>query len=392
MSRPEPTSLLADGTYATIRDLILPTPDELRWRAIPWRASLSEAVVEAQAAAKPVLLWAMDGHPLGTTCSNGIAGRLGVWSDATVQRLAERFVPAADDAGALLRRRGPESDLFRVIAEQGHFAGESVPTDTRQGVYVATPDGRLLASISTNDPRKTEHVLAAALARWQALSAEERRGSLPDAVASAATRDRAPADALVLRVYSRDLPRGGGAVRDRTAEPWNQDHAWFSGEEARRFVPPSRAARVVPRALTERIARFHLVDNVRGQSLPFDAAAIETATLRSAVGAAAGAAVTLRLEGEARAAARGAWPVNGSEDLHHPSPQERGYDVKLLGRAVYDRDRERFTELELVAAGVRWGGTQYNCRADDLAPAPFGVVFVLPDDDRYVPPALASPR
>jgi len=46
---------------------IQPAPAELEWTAIPWRASFGAAVLEAEEQAKPVLLWAMNGHPLGCT-------------------------------------------------------------------------------------------------------------------------------------------------------------------------------------------------------------------------------------------------------------------------------------------------------------------------------------
>ncbi|MFY9345981.1 MAG: hypothetical protein WAT39_26055 [Planctomycetota bacterium] len=51
------------------RDLaaIVPRPDELAWRTIAWRTELRTALVEASRADKPVLLWAMNGHPLGQT-------------------------------------------------------------------------------------------------------------------------------------------------------------------------------------------------------------------------------------------------------------------------------------------------------------------------------------
>ena len=46
---------------------ILPSAAETSWRSIPWRAELRGALVEASDADKPVLLWAMNGHPLGQT-------------------------------------------------------------------------------------------------------------------------------------------------------------------------------------------------------------------------------------------------------------------------------------------------------------------------------------
>ena len=46
---------------------IVPPAAEREWRDIPWRAQFGKAMLEADAAEKPVLLWAMNGHPLGQT-------------------------------------------------------------------------------------------------------------------------------------------------------------------------------------------------------------------------------------------------------------------------------------------------------------------------------------
>ena len=48
-------------------DYIRPSTTEQRWTAIPWRAQVWTAVREARRADKPVLIWAMNGHPLGCT-------------------------------------------------------------------------------------------------------------------------------------------------------------------------------------------------------------------------------------------------------------------------------------------------------------------------------------
>lgn len=58
---------LTDDTYETWRDYVLPKEEELGYKAIPWRASYWEAVVEAQEKEMPILLWAMNGHPLACT-------------------------------------------------------------------------------------------------------------------------------------------------------------------------------------------------------------------------------------------------------------------------------------------------------------------------------------
>jgi hypothetical protein len=51
--------------FARLHQAIKPRPEELRWMQIPWETDLWEARRRARAAGKPILLWAMNGHPLG---------------------------------------------------------------------------------------------------------------------------------------------------------------------------------------------------------------------------------------------------------------------------------------------------------------------------------------
>jgi hypothetical protein len=59
--------VLTDANLAAMRDVILPKPEEERWRAIPWRTSYWAAVVDGNKVGRPVLLWTMNGHPLACT-------------------------------------------------------------------------------------------------------------------------------------------------------------------------------------------------------------------------------------------------------------------------------------------------------------------------------------
>ena len=49
------------------REHIEPTDTELKWMKIPWLPTFSEGIVEGAKASKPILLWTMNGHPLGCT-------------------------------------------------------------------------------------------------------------------------------------------------------------------------------------------------------------------------------------------------------------------------------------------------------------------------------------
>jgi hypothetical protein len=58
---------LTRKNYEQYRDKILPSAAERGWKDIAWRNDLGAAVAEAHAADVPVLLWAMNGDPLGCT-------------------------------------------------------------------------------------------------------------------------------------------------------------------------------------------------------------------------------------------------------------------------------------------------------------------------------------
>lgn len=55
---------LNESTYEIWRDHVLPRSWELKYQQIGWRTSYWDAVIEAQEKDKPILFWAMNGHPL----------------------------------------------------------------------------------------------------------------------------------------------------------------------------------------------------------------------------------------------------------------------------------------------------------------------------------------
>jgi hypothetical protein len=126
-----------------------------------------------------------------------------------------------------------------------------------------------------------------------------------------------------------------------------------------------------------RIARFHLRDFVRGEPFAWPEEAIRRAELESEVVAVSGGEVRLALRGAVRLEWEHRWvrPEDG-EERRYPS----GYDCALWGEATWDAGRGAFTAFELVAAGQRWGASQYNNREDDLGPQPLGIAFTLAGD------------
>ena len=60
---PEPT----ESNFAEWREYIRPKPSELLFEDCDWKPTFWDAVVEAQQKVKPILLWAMNGHPMACT-------------------------------------------------------------------------------------------------------------------------------------------------------------------------------------------------------------------------------------------------------------------------------------------------------------------------------------
>jgi hypothetical protein len=53
--------------FERLHGLVKPTLEEETWAQVPWLASLWEARQRAATEGKPILLWEMDGNPLGCT-------------------------------------------------------------------------------------------------------------------------------------------------------------------------------------------------------------------------------------------------------------------------------------------------------------------------------------
>lgn len=58
---------IGDDDLAHWREIVRPAGDELTFERVPWIASFAEGLRAADRAQRPLLLWAMNGHPLGCT-------------------------------------------------------------------------------------------------------------------------------------------------------------------------------------------------------------------------------------------------------------------------------------------------------------------------------------
>ncbi len=296
--------------------------------------------------------------------------------------LAAEFVATTDDVSRLQRGDDPECAFFQEMADHGHYGGR--PGSTRQGIYVCCPSGKFLASINTTTPDRVVQMLEEGLAAWKETSREERELADESKIKPRHRwEDSYPSDGLVVHVLTRDLPEK--CTPDAPCEPkWNQDYAWFSRGEAREWVGPDPQVGDVhslPAALTARLAQFHLVDSVKGETPRFRARDVADSLITTEVIERDGATVKLLITGYTQGAAGEGWWQTAN-----------GVVTRLHGHATFvfrddDLDQGEFTDLEIVALGRRWGNTRFNGRERDPTTGPLGYVLSLasPDAPRIAP-------
>ncbi len=278
----------------------------------------------------------------------------------------------------------PEARLAQKVFEQGHYAGRTQPSSTRQGIYAAAPSGVMLASINSNDAGSVAEMLRRALAKWDSMSEAERMLAGSPAEQKAQIRraeDYFPHDGLALRVFCRDLP-GGQRPSEWRADAWNQSFAWFRPAELElaRMKGLKKGDRVeLPPIMAQRLATLNFLDTVRGQTPPLQAQDIRRAELSATVVDASGGRLKLELRGATETEKSGTWQVRGFAD--QPKPQRITMKLELIGRAEVDLAKSRFTAFEMAASGTRSGATQFNVRADDMGEGPIGFFIELTGDD-----------
>jgi hypothetical protein len=311
------------------------------------------------------------------------------FADANVIRLAqEQFVPVAADDWYQRRRQDAEGQFFRKVADQGPRKGEG--GSTRQGIYVCTASGQLLAYRNHHDPAVMRGVLEKALEKWKTLPARERApGALevPDLGKTDAVYHRSPPKGgLIVDVFTRILDRTekGDYCHGTCSFPGGDkaahDHLWLAEEEWRGLLPKSPKKGddlAVPDRLVQRIARFHLIDNTRGEPPLWERKQVRTARMKLLVEEVGEKVVRLRIEGQFLLATAA-----------DPARADRGFDARLLGFLEYGREDGKITRLNMVALGEHWGSGTFT-RGARPGRTPLGVAFALARGDRpadQVPP------
>ena len=276
---------------------------------------------------------------------------------------------------------GDEEDasMFQNMANEGHYKREG---STRQGIYVCSPNGTLLSSINSLNPDAVLESIMKGLDKWKLLPKSDRH--LPAGFSPAVSHrweDSYPENGLVLKGAKADLLSDPPRFSDR-GDRWNMDHVWFSEEEMRLWLPKKHIigeTHECPQILKDRLFRFHIVNNVRGQTLPFAAEEIKEADLSVKVTEINDKEMVIEITGESNAVAKGPWLLG--ENIWTPTHElDHGIKSKILGSATYDFKKKKFTHFELVALCKWHGKTQNNGR--NLGPdnGRIGILYDMADN------------
>ncbi len=317
-----------------------------------------------------------------------MAGRALAFADPKIIKLAkEEFVAVTGDDWYQRRRQDAEGEFWRDVANQGPRKTSS----TKQGVYCLTADGKLLAYRPGDvKPNYMLETLERGLAEWKKLPEKQRQpGAIKidelDKTDPGYTRTP-PKNGLILNVYTRSLDRDAkGELCKLDCKPGSggeaaRDHLWLTEKEWKSLIPanPQKGDQFpAPDAIAERVLRFHLMDNTRGEPPHWTKEQIRARDLTLTVEKADQEVVELGLQGSALLAT--------DED---PTKANCGYDVRLRGRLTYDVRKGVLSRVDLLALGEHWGEGTYT-RGARPGRTPLGIAFELVSGDapaHRVPP------
>ena len=260
-----------------------------------------------------------------------------------VKLLQTRFIPVAIDQAYQRRQKDNEGRFYQKIANQGP---RKVGRGTTQGLYTADASGRLLAYTNNRGADRVLRMMNGSLQKHQPVKVAAIAKGAPDA----RYNPQPPKDGLVVRVTSKIL-----SGYEEPENEWRRifqnslgrDNLWIRADEhaalAKGQLPPS---------LLKRIARFHLVDNTRGEPPMWRENEIKTLEGKITNGQ---LRATVRLQ-----------TANG----------ERGYAAQLLGRL--ETKNGKVTRLDLVAHGQFHGEGPYTRNAPK-GKFPLAIAFTLAD-------------
>lgn len=271
--------------------------------------------------------------------------------------LKSKLVPVAIDQAYTRRQKDAEGDFWRKIALQG--PNHDFVNGTTQGLYACGPDGKLFAFGNNATADRALALMKKALQDYVPASVP----GIDPGVRDPKWNFGCPQGGLIVNVYSKVLagyPPTDNAFTRMFQTSLGRDHLWIRKDEHEALVRGE-----VGEDLRMRLARFHLVDNTRGEPNMWKRSEVKR--------------MELKVDGG---------QISGSVQVETPSG-DRGYQAELLG--FVESKEGRVTRFDLVAKGEAWGEGTFT-KGAPKGRFPLAISFRLPqeaDEADRVPPQAA---
>lgn len=258
--------------------------------------------------------------------------------------LRTQFIAVAIDQAYQRRQQDAEGEFYRKIAGQGPRNNFQ---STTQGFYIATAAGGLLLYNNNRDPEKLNRLMKQHLQEFKAPSSAT---PISPGTVDARYNPSLPKEGCIVRVQARVLG-GYPPTTDRWQKIFqsslSRDNLWISKAEQQALTKGQ-----VMQSLQERIARFHLVDNTRGEPPMWKKQEIRQ--------------LKITFDG---------MTLRGSVHLE-TDDGKRGYVAQLMGKI--ELRSGKIVRFDMVADGNFWGQGPYSRNAP-LGRFPLAVGFRLAD-------------
>jgi hypothetical protein len=277
-----------------------------------------------------------------------------------IKTLQTQFITAVGNTHELQNQHFDSSKWFMGMVAGVNPRGVS---GTAQGFYVAAADGKGYGFNNNRDPQRVLDFMNRGLTKFQQ-DPPSKVDISENAVKSQFTRGPAP-ETSVLQVYSRIKPLPKSC--DELNGGIGRDFLWVYPDE----VKSIRATGQIPSDLVQRLVRFHLVDNVRGEPTMWKVSEVKKAGF------------TLSRLGENRYALHGVFAMSTGDNA-------RGLEGTVDGELTLSSKEDRVAGFKAFAQTKAWGAGPYT---PSPPPGKFDLVFaVVPAVASYAkdtPPAAA---
>lgn len=304
-------------------------------------------------------------------------GRVSIFSDPKVlATLKHDFIAVTANTAFL----APEEKAQRGWGESSRFVESMITksglrkqdsSETAQGYYAFSASGDFYGAV--NGDRDDVVKL---LENARKAAAEKPPGKVELKETTLGPDVKMPEGAVVLAVYSRIVPLPEGTAQDSFNRGVGRDHLWITKEEQIAMVKSLSGAETadLPGTLSKRIVRFHLTDNVRGESDLWDGDHVKKRSFKISRIAETPEILTVGLAGSFSML----MPKRKRDEKPHLVP-EMGYDGTLEGILQIDKARQIVTVAKIFASGDAWGESVFTPGAPK-GKFPLKIAMVLADD------------